>query len=252
MALDTNIASYWKLDESSGNAVDSYGANTLTNNNTVTYSAGKINNGADFGNPNTNKSLSTSNTIGIDGGSMTMSGWFKISAQPPSNDNIRFLLQSNTNNKVSNMCFYRDSAGTKQLVFNRLRQNTANDQFTYDITLTIGTWYHIAYTYNGSTVTGYLNGVSIGTASSSGNGSSSAGYTNGFFIGSAFDSSNFLTGSADEVSIWQRALSADEVNKIYNANRGNQYAFTDNLSTCLNTNLMNCLVMPLTVLEEIL
>ena len=48
MALTDNLVSYWKLDESSGNAADSVGSNTLTNTNTVTYSAGKINNGADF------------------------------------------------------------------------------------------------------------------------------------------------------------------------------------------------------------
>ena len=49
MSLTTNIVAYWKFDESSGNAMDSTGnGNTLTNVNTVTYSAGKINNGANF------------------------------------------------------------------------------------------------------------------------------------------------------------------------------------------------------------
>ena len=45
MALTDNLVSYWKLDESSGNAADSVGSNTLTNTGTATYAAGKINNG---------------------------------------------------------------------------------------------------------------------------------------------------------------------------------------------------------------
>lgn len=49
MALTDNLVSYWKLDESSGNASDSVGSNTLTNNGTAGYASGKINNAVDFG-----------------------------------------------------------------------------------------------------------------------------------------------------------------------------------------------------------
>ena len=45
MALTDNLVSYWKLDESSGDAVDAV-ASLSAVNTSVTYSAGKINNGA--------------------------------------------------------------------------------------------------------------------------------------------------------------------------------------------------------------
>lgn len=38
--LLTNLISYWKLDEASGNAADAHGSNTLTDNNTVTSDTG--------------------------------------------------------------------------------------------------------------------------------------------------------------------------------------------------------------------
>src|SRR3989344_3474903 len=44
----TAPTSYWKYDESSGVASDSTGSNTLTNNNTITYSAGKTNNASNL------------------------------------------------------------------------------------------------------------------------------------------------------------------------------------------------------------
>ena len=46
-SLLNGLVSYWKLDETSGNAVDNIGGNTGVNTN-VTYAAGKINNGAVF------------------------------------------------------------------------------------------------------------------------------------------------------------------------------------------------------------
>lgn len=39
---DANLKGYWKMDEASGNATDSKGANTLTDNNGVTSGVGKI------------------------------------------------------------------------------------------------------------------------------------------------------------------------------------------------------------------
>lgn len=221
------IVSYWKLDESSGDAADSVGSNTLTNNNTVTYSAGKINNGADFGSSNTNKSLSTTATLGIDGGSITMAGWVKVAAQPPSNDNVRLFGHGNTSNKVAEQLLYRDVSGTKRITFNRLRMNTANDEFSYDITLAVGTWYHIVFTYDGSTVRGYINGASVGSVASSGNGGSATGYSSGVYVATSNGGgSNFLSGMIDEFGVWSRALSADEVSQLYGFQAGNQYPFT--------------------------
>ena len=44
----TSLEAWWKLDETSGNRADSHGSNTLTDNNTVLYGAGKVLNAADF------------------------------------------------------------------------------------------------------------------------------------------------------------------------------------------------------------
>ncbi len=74
MALSTNLVSYWKLDESSGNASDSVGSNTATNSN-VTYGTGKINNGAIF---NGSSSAFTFATVPVTGSSsFSVSFWLK-------------------------------------------------------------------------------------------------------------------------------------------------------------------------------
>ncbi len=59
MALIDTITASYRFDDASGNSVDSSGnGNTLTNNNSITFVAGLINNGADFGTANSNKYFS--------------------------------------------------------------------------------------------------------------------------------------------------------------------------------------------------
>ncbi len=71
MAITNNLISYYKLDESSGNATDRFGGNTLTNTST-TYSTGKINNGAVF---NGSSSHLDAGAAVIPMGAKTMSFW---------------------------------------------------------------------------------------------------------------------------------------------------------------------------------
>ncbi len=89
----------------------------------------------------------------------------------------------------------------------------------YDIvfsSLVPSAWNHFAMTYNGSTLTLYHNGVSVGTQSASGNITSSA---EPFYIGNLpFQTTNFyLNGQMDDVTLWSKSLSASEVSAIYNA-----------------------------------
>ena len=49
MALIDSLGGYWKMDEASGDALDSHGSNNLTDNDTVAASTdGKINGARDF------------------------------------------------------------------------------------------------------------------------------------------------------------------------------------------------------------
>ena len=66
IAVNTDLISFWKLDEASGTRVDNIGTNDLTDNNTVTQATGKIGDAAQFTRANSeylsradNESLST-------------------------------------------------------------------------------------------------------------------------------------------------------------------------------------------------
>lgn len=83
-------------------------------------------------------------------------------------------------------------------------------------TLTTGAWYHVAGTYDGSTVKLYVNGTLV-AQSGPATGSIVAG-TPSLWIGrDPADPNRFWDGHIDEVEVFNRALTASEINSIYNA-----------------------------------
>src|SRR4051812_28482140 len=63
--LLTNLVSDWKLDESSGNAIDSLGTNTLTANSAPGSVAGKVNGARNFDGTNQFFSIPTNPSVEI-------------------------------------------------------------------------------------------------------------------------------------------------------------------------------------------
>ena len=77
----SNNLAYWKFDESSGNASDATGNGyTLTNNNSVSFSAGKINNAAVFASANS-KYFSKSSASGlVPSSAITVAAWVYLAS----------------------------------------------------------------------------------------------------------------------------------------------------------------------------
>ena len=75
--------------------------------------------------------------------------------------------------------------------------------------LTLGVWQHIAGTYDGSTFTLYIDGAAVASTSRSG---SIATNLDSLTLGNWTGGPRPFDGSMDEVRIWNRALSAAEIN----------------------------------------
>ncbi len=85
------------------------------------------------------------------------------------------------------------------------------------------TWYHLGWTYSGTTLTAYINGASIGTATLS----RQAPYNNGnnlFYALGAADGTNMGDGTycamrVGSFQVYNRALTSDEVLTNYNSKK---------------------------------
>ena len=90
------------------------------------------------------------------------------------------------------------------------QSNSANDyESTTDLSL--NTWTHVAAVFNGSTVKFYVNGSLTNTQSASVTMDTA---TTGFVIGSSNNNERYFDGSLDELRVYDRAISDDEVAQL--------------------------------------
>ena len=89
-------------------------------------------------------------------------------------------------------------------------------------------WTHVALVYNQSQVKIYINGVLFHTAVSTGAVGDLITDQNDFRIGGRQSSAQFFNGIIDEVRVWNKARSGDEIAKTYNDTlSANYYASAD-------------------------
>lgn len=229
-ALTDNIIAYYKFDESSGTAADELGSYDLTNVNTITYTASVINNGASSGTGNSSKYLhNSSDIVTSDTMNITMAGWITPNQQPSSGTAERYFFVGGNSGLLLYEVFYFNDSGTLKLGAQRQKNGVAGENTIPTQTLSNGTAYHVALTWDGATLLLYLNCSQIGTVSASGNGSTNRG--NGITMfsqqttGGSPLSGNYGSGIVDEYGIWSRALDSSELCELYNSGAGLTYPF---------------------------
>jgi len=232
MAIIDSLASYWKLDESSGDASDATSnVRTLTNNGTTTYAAAKINNGADFGTINTTKYLTRTGYV-VSDGACSFSFWVKQRTEIASGVQAFIDLVSQS---TSLTLTYEYNAGSRRLRLSRGRNNLAYAYADYTVTLGTANFYHVVGVYDEASIHLYVNGALITSTAASSNGTTFWGGGGFFSVGASRDAndgtvSQYASAYVDEVGVWSKALSAAEVTALYANAIGIQYPFPDSYS----------------------
>ena len=103
---------------------------------------------------------------------------------------------------ASKIRFYLDTTGSSGWVYAET-----------DSSPNTGQWYHVLGTWNGSTVTLYVNGSAQTTTASA----STIGYNTDFPATIGRYSSNYFQGLVDEVALFNTALSSSDITAIYNS-----------------------------------
>lgn len=227
--LTTNLVSYWKLDESSGNAADSVGSNTLTNTASVTYVAALINKGASM-NGGPYLTITDGSQSGLDiTGDISTSFWLKLAGEPGTDNGFEMVTKWASGSGAYRF-IYHDAGGQAQMygaLYDAGNPGT-NVNYTKNISH-IGTsaFHHMVFTFKASTgtMTFYLDGSNLGTTvdtsvstinNSSGN----------FDIGAlGVGIQGFFNGIVDEVGLWSKELTSGEVSSLYNSGAGFAYPF---------------------------
>lgn len=203
-----NVQAYYKLEDTS----DEEGGSNLTNNNSVAFNSGKFNDGADGGASNSNKYLSIADAKGYTGGAYSVSFWLKMNTEIAASAYTIPFEVADAGTDTSLLVEYTESSGRK-LNFMRLRRGVAADFFSYYVDLGTTYAHHIVLTYNGSTVKGYINGILVGSAASSGNGTTAL--TDLLHILAGRNPSAYISAIVDDFIVFDDELTAEEVFNIY-------------------------------------
>ena len=223
-ALNTNgLVGEWSFDgkqtvwtsTTAATTLDTSGQNntgTLTNmSQSTSPTPGKIGQAFYFDGSNDYVNVGTSSILNPQ--YMSAAAWVKQSSSPPNAWGV-FLARWTGGNA------YHFSAGDGTTE-NKLKIfiNTTSGQQSVAITGTMSynTWHHVAFTFDGANLKLYLDGVLNNSIAFTGTISSSADNTT---FGAKDTSLGYpFNGSLDDVRIYNRVLSADEVASLYNAGR---------------------------------
>ncbi len=205
---DSSLQEYYKLEDLTGK-----NGNTLTNNGTATFVAAKFGNGADFGSSANDRYLTQTSALGFNGGAYSVSLWVNVNTAVAAETIYNLLNIGDATTDTEFLLSYSQLSGVKAVYFSRIRRGVGADEFTHTIDLGTATWHHIAQTYDGTTVRGYVNGTDVGNIASSGSGTSG---TSGLIINGQLNSPTTSNGLQiiDDVALFNKGLSFAEVQSI--------------------------------------
>ena len=210
-----NLVGWWKLDETSGDTVfDSSGQNFHGSiENFATNQIGQdgiLYKSVEVDGVNDYIDLPTLGFTRASGEPLTVTAWIK----PSSNTIGRGVIFGSRNGSGSGDLFKIEVNNSNQYVFEY--DSTGNGGIATGSSISTG-WAHIAAIYDGSDIILYINGLEV--SRNTGNPNAAIDQDN-YQIGKRSDSNTeYFDGNIDDLRLYNKALSQDEVSRIQNATR---------------------------------
>jgi parallel beta-helix repeat protein len=205
---ETGLIGYWKFDEGTGTtAYDSSGNNNDGTIYGATWTSGKIGNALQFDGID-DYVLCGSNSLPTGNAPRTVSLWFKAFDIPSDRNTILAAYGQPYAYDV----FYLVIIGETKKVY--VGMWGGGDTPSTSTSIQAGIWYHVTVTYDGTTARIYLNGIEEGSSLRSFATTLTDFYITDYWPG------HYFNGIIDEVKVYNRSLSAEEVWAEYTGQAG--------------------------------
>jgi hypothetical protein len=221
--ISGGLVAYYDFEDASGNLLDNVGSNDLTETDgTIASVAGKVGNARDFERADTEYFAAADAAWNSITGNLTITAWINaetasgifqgiVSKLTVAGDQVSYLLGINDLGEVT-FEVSTDGTRTSSAVFEQVNSTP----------ISASTWYFL--------VGRRREGVNVGLSVNAGT-EVTATLAGGIFDGTAafeigaynVNASNF-DGIIDEVGVWNRVLTDDEVDWLYNSGSGRSYA----------------------------
>jgi len=246
--LAKGLVGWWTFDgnDVSGTSVfDKSGSgNTGAMVNSPKLVAGQIGQALSFNGTSQYLNIPYSSSLSVGGTKeISVSAWAKLSSFPAVPCNNSAILANGPDNGSGASGDYGllvgdtggcgSATGVKVLEF--YIDDSSGNQYAATVTvpgnIVLGRWYLLSATYDGTGIIVYLNGVAIGSAAVTATiGSNTNPITVGSNYGNPSSYRYYVNGSIDDVRIYNRALSASEVQSLYDLGKQSHIASTVNPS----------------------
>jgi len=210
-SLDTNLIHYWKMDNDSS---DSIGSANGTDNN-INYDEGLINECAIFNGSNSKIDITSNYYDTIFGSSdFSINIWIKSTT----NDYSSFIENEGLGSTAGWAMRGRiNSTAWWFQPYNDSGTGILEDEASF----TDGNWHMFTVKRSDTTISAYFDGeyknqITFLPEITANSGGIKIGY------GSAY-----LNGNIDEIGIWTKSLSTEEIEELYNDGNGKTYPFTN-------------------------
>ncbi len=218
----TDLISYWRFND---NLTDEVSTNDGTGT-AITYIAGKSGNAVD---------LTTGTSSKVDVADAAELSFGDGSTDSPFSISMYVYFNSLTDGMVFDKRTVGGGAreysgwwdsGPNMLVFRLFDQSTGGYiQYKHAWTPSTATWYHLTFTYSGSGISSgmviYLDGLAVGSPTSSGSYTAMENGTGSLVIGKQASGTTFsVDGYIDGFGLWSKELTSDEVTSIYDTQNG--------------------------------
>ena len=227
------LVGYWSFNEGTSTLAHDFSGHgntgTLSGTTLPTWTAGKLGQALKF---NGSTSYVTASNVSV-GNSFTASAWVKAAAWPQINGTRILEANGAGRGNTFGLVIANGATGVSSAVNNTLPAT--------GVALTAGVWKLVTVTYDGTTEFLYANGALISSkaVTTAGAGSHTMG------IGTRGNTPGTLVwnGTIDDVRIYNRALSAQEVKQLYQSGTANiNHSGTANINHSNTVALSNGLV----------
>ncbi|MBI5360865.1 MAG: DUF2341 domain-containing protein, partial [Planctomycetes bacterium] len=227
---NTNLAGSWSFSEGIGGttADSSPNSNTGTLNGPV-WAVGRYGNALLFDGTNDRITTADSSSWDFGTGDFSIEGWANYSSV---SGVMRLISAGSEADGANNLWTMGLIPGPLRLDFAYYNGGSYVDILSGSLTVTAGLWYHIAVVRSGTTMYFYLNGNGAG---SSGIGAVSInGGSSGAIMGARYSTNastvfEFANGPLDDIKVYKRALSAEEVSMHYGSGLVGSWHFSEGL-----------------------
>lgn len=216
-ALPSPVA-YWSFDEGTGTtAADSVSGNTLTLRNGATWSASGIRGAAlSLDGVSGRADAPNSAVLNITGSVISVEAWVNLQDQGTWQQLVaKVSAVGALTSPYYSWHLYGASVSSTQWrpQFQLVNSGGTSVNVSSSIAVNYGEWVHVVGVYDGSTESLYVNGSLQGSAAQSG---AILGFSQPLYIGASGLPDEFTKGLIDEVRVYSEALSATQIQALYN------------------------------------